>query len=383
MSSTTTTTEARQAELVLSQNPRDALFASLKGKKARIPNLRPVLAGWRGSDECYVSPFIDALRIKVDKRLQSLNVSTKKLRGLQATDFGLFAALWWPEASLDKLEILAYLSIWLFTWDDEIDEAEGLYTDDFVAAQRFRADTLRFVRQCLGLVDAQEEGDVRAPRNQNIQSFDVIGYVIRDAYDLTQKTRFYDEIAKFIHSTEVEQRNRLQGVVPTLIEYWACRLGTSAVYITCAAGEYASATSRATCRQLPPYLMNSAPRRSLWDETNVTISIVNDLCSLKKEMKAGGIDNVVPLAFVCTGDVQAAIDMSMHSLRTSRERFDGAARQLLALADNEGDDVRRQVQDHIEVLRSNCVGNLVWSLQTGRYGLAESRQADGSQQFLL
>jgi len=382
MSLTATTTNLCEAAHKPHANPRDALFAALQGKEAHIPNLKPTLYGWRGVDIRYVSPHLDAVRVKVDERLRNLGYTGKKLRALCGTDFALFAALWWPDASPEKLEVLAALSLWLFTWDDEIDEVTALYTNDFLAAQQYRDDTLRYVRQCLGLATKEDENKPPT-RNKIIRSFDVIGHALCHEYDAAQKTRFYDEIIRFISSTELEQRGRLEGVVPDLAEFWNFRLGTSAVYVACAVGEYAIDATRSAGSPLPTRLMESAARQSIWDETNVIISLQNDLVSLKKEMKVGGIDNFVPLVYVCTGDVQQAIELSMHALQTSRERFEAAAQQLLALSSEENDELMLSVHAYIEVMRSNCVGNLNWSLQTGRYMLEESLQADGSYKFTL
>lgn len=40
------------------------------------------------------------------------------------------------------------------------------------------------------------------------------------------------EMVFFMETSDVEQRRRLNDEVPTIEEYWACRLGTSAVGVT-------------------------------------------------------------------------------------------------------------------------------------------------------
>jgi len=46
--------------------------------------------------------------------------STKKLplEKLLKADFALFAAAWWPAATLEEGHVLTCLAIWLFVWDD-------------------------------------------------------------------------------------------------------------------------------------------------------------------------------------------------------------------------------------------------------------------------
>lgn len=291
----------------------------------------------------------------------SFNFDKARRGRLEASDFASFAALWWPHASLEKLEILAYLVIWLFTWDDEIDEPTGAFSTDFTGAQAYRERTLRFVGHCLGLNDTSsslsggdKHEDALLPQNEIVQSFDVIGSALRASYNRGQCQRFHDEMARFMAASEDEQAGRLTGHIPSLDEYWSFRLGTSAVYIGSAAGEY-SISSR-----IPDTLMRSdATMQTIWDETNVIISITNDLLSLRKEMQLDCIDSIVPLVFASTGDVQRAVSEAVGALRAARERFDDAAEDLMARR-YEHEDTRSQVEEFIKVQRSNCVGNLVW-----------------------
>ncbi|KAI1337117.1 isoprenoid synthase domain-containing protein [Xylariaceae sp. FL0016] len=370
MSTTTVQLDTLQLSAI---NPRDALLARLKGQPAHIPDLKPIFADWRGISHRHISLWVDQLREKVKTRLQGFNFHQAKQERLEAADFGLFTALWWPDASLEKLQILAYLVIWLFTWDDEIDEPTGSYSEDFDGAQTYREHTLRFVGSSLGL--RAVEADFH-PLNPIVQSFDVIGSALRSAYDVDQRRRFYDEIARFMLASEEEQKGRLRGQIPTLEGYWQFRLGTSAVYIGTAAGEYSISS------HLPAELMHSKPMQAIWDETNVIISITNDLLSLRKEMKLGCIDSIVPLIFATTSDVRRAMDEAVDALRRSKYRFDEAAKDLLD-GISEDDLLQERVESFIEVQRSNCVGNLMWSLETQRYSMSKLISDDGSQQFIL
>ena len=215
---------------------------------------------------------------------------------------------------------------------------------------------------CLGLSDTSSSSlsgqdkheDAFRPQNEIVQSFDVIGSALRASYSRSQCQRFHDEMARFMTASEDEQAGRLTGHIPSLDEYWRFRLGTSAVYIGSAAGEY-SISSR-----IPDALMRSdAAMQAIWDETNVIIAITNDLLSLRKEMHLDCIDSIVPLVFASTGDVQRAVSEAVGALRAARDRFDNAAEDLMA-RQYEHDEIRSQVEQFIEVQRSNCVGNLVW-----------------------
>lgn len=269
-------------------------------------------------------------------------------------DYALFTALWWPEASLERLQTLAYFIMWLFIWDDEVDEPTGAYSEDLSGAQTYREQTLRFLEDCMGLATAHPREDGRSRSyNHLIQSFDVIGSGLCACYDTSQLRRFYNEMARFIKDTETEQRGRLCGKVPTVEEYWRFRLGSDSMYAVSALGEYSMAT------HLPPEVMDNGAMRALWDETNIIVSITNDLLSLRKEISRGCIDSLVPLTFASTNDLEEAISLSVAALQASKERFDEAAKNLLVGRAETG-ELYQQLQAFIEVQRSNCVGNITW-----------------------
>ena len=53
-----------------------------------------------------------------------------------------------------------------------------------------------------------------------------------------QRKRFLKEIVQFLAGSQREQEVRLSGRIPTVDEYWAFRVGTSAVGVGVAALEY-------------------------------------------------------------------------------------------------------------------------------------------------
>lgn len=188
------------------------------------------------------------------------STNTEALEKLKLADFGFFAALWWPEAPLKQLKILAFLVIWLFTWDDELDEPSGAFADDFEAAQRYRAETAGFVRYCLKVDnEGANNGTSRqcpTPVNAIVESFRSIGEGFCRYYDtgnidrivevkicltnslrLDQRTRLCEEILRLVHMAQHEQEYALSGQVPTVDQYWRFRLGTSAVYVAVASEE--------------------------------------------------------------------------------------------------------------------------------------------------
>ncbi|KAL8912161.1 MAG: hypothetical protein Q9171_002795 [Xanthocarpia ochracea] len=170
---------------------REQLLEGLRGQAVRIPDLRPIFSGWAGAYGGNISPHWKELVGVVDEKLQrcvkssaiwytssdhggehSLFANEAKLARLKAADFALFASSWWPQAGIEELRILTFLAIWLFTWDDEIDEPTGFCTDDFKAAQAYRLETMNFIEHCLGLGTSSVHP---VATNPIIESFRVIG----------------------------------------------------------------------------------------------------------------------------------------------------------------------------------------------------------------
>ncbi|KAL1863912.1 hypothetical protein Daus18300_008061 [Diaporthe australafricana] len=247
-------------------------------------------------------------------------------------------------------------------------------------AQSYRSHTLHFVGVSLGLLPVPSPN--HGPGNRIVESFNVIGSGLSASYDIHQRQRFFDEIARFMDASEVEQKCRLQDRIFTLKEYWSVRMGTSAVYIGSAACEF----SMGCGSPLPTEVMRCNEMQAVWDETNIIISITNDLLSLRKEMKLGCIDSIIPLTFASTRDIQKAVDESIAALKASKERFDEAARKLLSddgPCNKISPQSKEQLARFIQVQRSNCVGNLIWSLETRRYNATNLLISDGSQSFTL
>ncbi len=63
---------------------------------------------------------------------------------------------WWPHADFNELRIVTFLAIWLFLWDDALDEPTGEYADNFEAAQLYREETVQFLADTLGLSTSKE-----------------------------------------------------------------------------------------------------------------------------------------------------------------------------------------------------------------------------------
>jgi hypothetical protein len=100
----------------------------------------------------------------------------------QTSDFAFFAATWWPKAGYKELRVLLFLAIWLFTWDDEVDEPSGAYSGSLSGAEQYRMQTTDLVLECLGLrIPSSAPAE---PTNKIIASFRDIGDELAKLYSL-------------------------------------------------------------------------------------------------------------------------------------------------------------------------------------------------------
>ena len=264
-----------------SNNASSRLASSLRGQTIEVPDLHPDYVGWaQGINPHYkeMVPMVDSKLKRYASLIRACHIlyyspyilrncsllsDHVKLSKLQKADIALFAAMWWPRAAWNEYQVVTYLSLWLFAWDDEIDMAVGDLSHNFQAAQKFRDETALFIGYALGF----GEGETPPPtRGAIVSDFKVVADALRGVYTRgTCKLGFTqlpfeivpdpvynfteilttDQLQDFLHEMQLflemagqEQRYRLTDTIPTPAQYWTCRMGTSAVGICTALNEY-------------------------------------------------------------------------------------------------------------------------------------------------
>jgi hypothetical protein len=76
-----------------------------------------------------------------------------------------------------------YFIIWLFNWDDEIDEPTGYYSEDLDGAEIYRTRTIHFALECLDLQDCPATQSSQA-QNKIIASFREISKPLAKTYTI-------------------------------------------------------------------------------------------------------------------------------------------------------------------------------------------------------
>ncbi|KAL6715535.1 hypothetical protein ACLMJK_006496 [Lecanora helva] len=135
---------------------RDNLLKSLQGRCLCIPDIQELLENWPQ----YVHPELESLRKDVDKKLKGF---------LPETDSSEFSNL----------------------------------SSDLRAAQRFRTETIEYIRNCLYGDGISLNAEI--PSNPIIASFRPIAQAISWSYTAKQNAAFFNELIYFVAMTDVEQ----------------------------------------------------------------------------------------------------------------------------------------------------------------------------------
>lgn len=266
------------------------------------------------------------------------------LKRLEAADFGLFVATWWPDLNREQLQVMAFCIIWLFLWDDEIDSESSNLGTEFETAQCYRNKTLDFVATALGLADTPSA----LCTSVLITSISDVTASIAGS-EKRLRRRFFQEMEYFVHATEIEQKRRLENKLPQLEEYLDCRMGTSGVGVCVVLHNI-----------LVGELMDDASRTEMDEmmlQTNMMISITNDILSLKKELAAGTPDSIIPILWQQSGSLQMAVDKAYKLLKEARSLFDASEQRLFS--NLPGFPLSRKKQ-YAEMCKTNCTGNVNW-----------------------
>ncbi|KAK0102186.1 hypothetical protein ONS95_001017 [Cadophora gregata] len=430
-------TEAKPtAKLEVKINQRQQLLDSIRGKTVTIPNLRPIFEKYTGA----INPNYQAMIPVVDSHLESLVPNEKRLAKLKTADFALFASNWWPTAEFRELRIVAFLAIWLFLWDDALDEPTGEYADNFEAAQLYRSETEQFLADCLGLSTSKELSTVVTyPAIDSLKGFGVyvkhmlLGYLLeasseakrtvetsgffgsvkilgkqvkkvvfwtlgiktiknmfppRSSHPIIESFRVIGDELKLAYTIEQRQNffEDMKFYIATTETEQRYKLDgkipTLEEYWEARMGTSAVAACLAMIELVHhikgPYRSTNHPTlKKLSDESNIIVVIANDMLSLKKEIVQKQIDSLIPLSVPVYGGVQEAIDQAHVDLLAAVARFDAEAEKILSEPNTTGMS-DSELRLFVEGCRKCWVGNFNWSLCTGRYGLGAIDQKNGS-----
>lgn len=99
----------------------------------------------------------------------------------------------------------------------------------------------------------------------------------------------------------------------------------------------------------------------VWEETNIGVSLANDIWSLKKELKSEGL-----LSVHAGMELQPAVDEAVEVLRRSVERCKAAEERLLLRVVPEGSKDHELVVDYLDTVDTYQTGCHYWTMRSGR-----------------
>ncbi|KAH6617911.1 isoprenoid synthase domain-containing protein [Chaetomium sp. MPI-SDFR-AT-0129] len=362
--------------------------APLSGQKFHIPNLWPAFAGWKHG----VNPLHGRVKLAVDARLEGLFEDPRVVEKVKAVDIGLFAAGVLVDVPYDILETMAFYSIWLVLWDDYIDGEDadagggnGGETTDLAAEYCRRS--VAFVKHSLQL-DEREVSDEGLGGQQAVvpeaptkvcESFADVGRRFVEVCDLAARREMFGHLKEYMEGCVVEHRWKSSGKIPNVEEYYAFRLKVTSVDVML---DLCRVTNGFV---FPKEILDSEEVAIMHLTINKLFIAVNDIFSLKKELKVGEFGNLIPIKMRALNmDLATTLEsvvQDMHNLVRDFDRSASTIRKQLMLGEQHG--LAEQFDRVVGAYQSIPTSTLGFSIQSPRYGMLKDKLEDGSFQVTL
>jgi hypothetical protein len=127
---------------------------------------------------------------------------------------------------------MAAFLVWIFAWDDEVDESDTVTASQEGFVHTYSQESLQYIRKELNLPANPEtiRDNIANPIGTRVQLkmalFGVAASKLRTVMDLVQRERFYRELEHFVQSVEEEHIFRLRGAMPSVEKYSQIRSGS-------------------------------------------------------------------------------------------------------------------------------------------------------------
>ncbi|KAM5355786.1 hypothetical protein ACJ41O_002432 [Fusarium nematophilum] len=348
-----------------------AIIAALRGQTLRIPNPRALFRPWPPAQlhrhHEHIAPIVNGA-------FDRMAAAHPLIAHRKQDDIARLTAFWYPQAQKRQLRALALYTAWLVGWDDAVDANEGDLARDFTRAERWRRRTLDVVRRALDVDVDDGVGARAADRGDDAVNavFWEFGIRYRDAAPADQRRRLHDEIRGFITSCAVEQQLRLDRRIPDFDSYMAMRLGTVGGTMLCSLVPYA------TQEELPAAVASAPEVRRLWTQASVLLSLLNNLLSLKKELRTECVINAVTALMKPGAELDDVVaDMEKRMWRAVEE-FDDAARKLIKIA-GPNEELKDLTGRYVDGCRAVVTGTLEFMLVNPWNSLNVDMHADTPQ----
>ncbi|KNG83802.1 hypothetical protein ANOM_007998 [Aspergillus nomiae NRRL 13137] len=335
---------------------RTPLLEGLRGQTLRIPDLASLLyPDWTVERHLNESQIRQEILEEFGPRWYR---DSRKLQILRDGDFVQLAAYFWAGSSLERFRAVAQFANWYFPWDDEIDC--GKLRFDQERTIQYGRDTVSFLKWCL---EPESYYPNRLPRpvfctEHHTDCFEEIGVALQRGQSKEALRRYADSMYQYVAAVCDVQKQR-EVCIPRWEDYVEGRLDTIGVYPCLMAMEYAYDLS------IPSWVYEHEAMTVMFRETSISIFMINDIYSLKKEVAVNQSDSAVPLKMHHDGHINAqiALDEVIGDLTRSRKKFVAAEQRLLCTNqyNESSDNAKKDIQYLIRGCKNMMVGNIKWS----------------------
>ncbi|MGH8559481.1 MAG: terpene synthase family protein [Methylococcales bacterium] len=265
---------------------------------------------------------------------------------IRLSKFGWLAARAYPNAPLDRLQIVSDWNTWLFILDDRCDECGLGKHPDRLSALHSR---------CLETLLGKEPEPVDQP----------LVYALHDIYrrlqpfaSLVWLTRFTQSASEYFEATLWEAKNRFHKRWPDMACYVRMRPHTGGLHTDI---EFIEITEQINLS----CIVRTHPRlKQLIVITNNVVCWSNDIISLKKEQAHDDMHNLVLIRQQESGiGLQESLNQVKRLIDHQIQRFLILEKRLPVF----GGEIDQDVARFVAVLRSWMRGNLDWAYESGRY----------------
>ncbi|KAJ5887669.1 hypothetical protein N7495_007710, partial [Penicillium taxi] len=363
-----------------------ALRRSILGQKVTIPSIYKTFPEWkpqqhqdykRARDEV-LNPWIE--KWVTDKRTN---------KALKTADFGVFAAVWCPDASFDILCTAAKYFAWYFVYDDIFDC--GTLKHDEVHASEYRVASLQYFRFCLlGEGVAPDLSCFDIDLRNGLQCWDEIGEHICQVSSRSTREVLCDEMLRYIGSLNNVDTIFAAHEIPTIEEYWERREATAAAYCLDSFMEWILIEQMYKinpCKSYGGILRISFICQSFNILSKVSFKAsdegyrTNDMLSFRKEVNDNQIENLIPVLMLNRQiECNTAMSQAYHLLQFEAGGFYDAEAQLAQKHQGKSKFIS-------DVFREGCLnvamGLAHWSYLGDRYFKVWEHDRDNVVQFTV
>lgn len=322
----------------------EEIISRLRGQTLHVPDLTCLFAHWPAPTK---NEHYAALQSTVHEAVTTVAAKHPASKRRLDDDIALLTSLGYAHAGLDELRILGLYLVWLICWDDEVDANEGDMAGDFSEAEAWRTDTLKVLNEALGVSSTDMNKRGKDPLHDML--FDV-GKALQDRYTLQQRQHVCDKLTLFIQNCATEQKLRLEGKIPSYEDYMSMRIETVAGGTLCSLIEYSRGIS------LPTACTTSNSRDELDKQVSVLLSLLNDVLSLKKELKTDCVINAVATLMTATRSLDDVVAEVVTKMKQAVSSFDAAAAELESCATSEAE--RTDALKYIDGCKALVTGTL-------------------------